>query len=359
MSGDLLTSPLSTGSVIEEKALLASTLTGAASFPTLLGVFQQIFKPLKLYCGNRVCSLLGFASVTVASYGASWAAIRAFRYAQEKDPRINLRSFEERELAVSTVGGILIFKVFGGRFKSVLPSHLLLPGAFATMCIPASLMRAYHPVARKLQELGRRYGCHSCGRRLGTKFVADHQPPSAIVRQSGQEIAQQFFPQCTRCSNLQGPVVAAYLKQSMSGVMSIVTHSSRLRLYHAFLPLPAAVIYLKECVSYANMVGVAEAYKDALTQLGAAAATSLSMKTAEENGGTSTEKAIGATVVKAVRKKDSSSDEAASSLLLSSEFPLVIAWRNIAQFLSSLHSPLAAFHLTLWSFIIVAALGTI
>ena len=187
--------------------------------------------------------------------------------------------------------------------QSVLPSHLLLPGAFATMCIPASLIHTYHPVVRKLQELGQRYSGHSCGRRLWTKFVADHQPPSAIVRQSGQEIVQQFFPQCTRCSNLQGSVVAAYLKQSMSGVMSIVTHSSRLRLYHVFLQLPAAVIYLKECVSYANMVGVAEAYKDAMTLLCAAAATSLSMKTAEENGGTFTEKAKEATVVKAVRKK--------------------------------------------------------
>jgi len=356
MSDDQLTSSLSAGSFIEEKALLASTLTGTVTFPTLLGVFQQAFKPLKLYCGTRVGSLVGFASVAVASYGASWAAIRAFHYVQNKDPRVSWRSFTEPELVVSTVGSILFFRALGGRFKSVLPSHLLLPGAFATMCIPASLTRASQPVVRKLQELGQRYGCHSCGRRLGTKFVADHQPPSVIVRQSGQEISQQFFPQCARCSSRQGAVASAYLKQGMNAAMSIMTHSSRLRLYHAFLPLPVAVIYLKECVFYMNMGAVAEAYKEALIQL-RVASTSSSGETAKDKGDALANDAATPAAVNTDGRKNSSSDEVAPSIL--NDFPLVMAWQHLARFLNSLHSPLAAYHLTLWTFIIIAAFGTI
>ena len=49
--------------------------------------------------------------------------------------------------------------------------------------------------------VGKKYGCHSWGKRWSTSFVGDHMPPNKLVRKGQQ---QRFYPQCTSCSNLQG-----------------------------------------------------------------------------------------------------------------------------------------------------------
>ena len=55
--------------------------------------------------------------------------------------------------------------------------------------------------------------------------------------------------------------------------------------------------------------------------------------------------------------------ESASDVWLDVEvalnFPLFIIWRRIVHFFDSFHDPLASFHMTLWAFTVVAALGTV
>lgn len=78
--------------------------------------------------------------------------------------------------------------------------------------------------------LGRAYGCHTCGNRGEAHYVPDHQPPTCIFtgepipcnrplcedenfqytcmnvgsRPSDYGRSQFLYPQCKRCSNLQG-----------------------------------------------------------------------------------------------------------------------------------------------------------
>ena len=58
---------------------------------------------------------------------------------------------------------------------------------------------------REVDRIGSEQGCHSCGATgsgtLLKRWVPDHQPPTALIRQ-GQ--AQRLYPQCISCSRRQG-----------------------------------------------------------------------------------------------------------------------------------------------------------
>lgn len=85
-----------------------------------------------------------------------------------------------------------------------------------------------------LAKLGRKFGCHTCGAtrveltRAGAaaksgllrgnvpSWVADHMPPVKYVnlrnqklwrRLTGCTVAQRFFPQCSKCSQVQSAAV--------------------------------------------------------------------------------------------------------------------------------------------------------
>jgi RHS repeat-associated protein len=65
--------------------------------------------------------------------------------------------------------------------------------------------RDFNEVERqKIDRLGNRDGCHTCGvREPGTKsrhYVPDHQPPTSVLRGG----SQRLFPQCLACSRDQG-----------------------------------------------------------------------------------------------------------------------------------------------------------
>ena len=334
--------------------LAVSAVVGGAVFPSLLGLAQLgLFKPLRVTCSKGVwASFVGGASICFAGSAATLAAVKASALV-----RLNVASGQDRqrlgggvdfatpEVLLSTVCGAIVFRALGGRFSSVLPSSLLKPGAFAQEWIPAKGVK-YATDHQKflIQRLGRRHGCHSCGRRRANiSFAADHQPPSKLVKVlegTGKEgesgCIQRFLPQCLQCSSKQGGVLANAgegLKRA-----SIVAHPFSLRPHHLFLPVPFGIACLKSHYSNAGhstdslpkpvkqSVGTADAVKEA--------------PTAADPGPT---------------LKGMFVDSSLSNLV--ADFPLLIVWNRIVGFLDSFKNPGDAYHLTLWFFIAIAALG--
>ena len=339
--------------------LLGSGVVGAVTFPTMLASSQlAVFKPLRLsYQPGLQSSLLGLASVTLASFGASLAALKTISVLQQHLPTPEKKlSLTYRHLFVSTGSGVVLFRALGGRFRSVLPSNLMRPGVFATEWIPA-LREAEHasPGEREIiQALGKKNGCHTCGTRTVEKFVADHQPPSRLLNNHRNPISepdplmQRFYPQCKKCSNVQGGILARQdVKDATTHAGAIRTHGSSLRLYHVFLPIPFLTAYLFGASSQRRAVGTAETSL-ASTGDGAKAQNS-------ENSE--------ATVAKKSSSISDKSDKEGTALRVWMDtplsFPLFIVWQEITRFIDSFTDPLISFHLTLWTFTIIAALGSI
>lgn len=65
----------------------------------------------------------------------------------------------------------------------------------------------------KLNRIGNKYGCHSCGAKSSGRknWIADHQPPTGIAR--GR--AQRLYPHCKKCSAKQGAQVKSYKKYKL------------------------------------------------------------------------------------------------------------------------------------------------
>lgn len=338
--------------------LLGSAVVGAAAFPSLLGFFQHaVFKPLRLSSNLKyTSSVLGCASVTLASYGASWVALRVIHLVRDKSPTTQKLSwsFVEPDVLLSTLGSVIIFRALGGKFSTTLPSHLLFPGAFAMEWIPA--LRSHQTKSEKeiVRAIGQKHGCHSCGQRKGVEFVTDHQPPSKTVGNDTSKVTidmtlQRLYPQCLKCSRMQGGMVAIG-KNHLRHRKAYVTHASNLRLRHAFLPLPLALFYTKEQISRQN--------REQFIVSAASADQPDKLMRSEEEMQKYKEK-------QEVEKQEVEKQGQGRRLVglldsdLLSGFPLLIIWQKVARFLESFPYQIDAFHLTLWSFCIIAALGTI
>lgn len=349
--------------------LAVSALAGGLAFPSALGLAQLgLFRPLRATCsqsGGRhsrvLASLLGGVSVCAAGCAATLAAVGATALVQSRraldepsrrrlprpprpgaDTATDGVSFGAPEVLLSTLCGAVVFRALGGRFSSVLPSSLTRPGAFAREGIPARGVQYATDSQRVfIQQLGRKHGCHSCGRRgSSVKFVADHQPPSKLVEKSGQvgTIAQRFFPQCGRCANRQGGILASKAGKTVSK-LSIVVHPFALRLYHLFLPVPFGVAFVKSQYSSGK-----EDSTEPVLLVRQDQAVAAADKNCETASSRSPLKGIFA-------------DSNLTNLV--TDFPLLIIWNRIVGFLDSFDNPGDAFHLTLWFFVTVAALGTI
>ena len=227
---------------VSYSALTFGSLAGVVAFPvTLAGLQRFVFKPLRFTSSMSVplaSSLLGAGAVCAGSALASLSVASVASLLTQHE-------MNAKDMYISTAGGVFVFKVFGGRFRSVLPSHLFRPGSFAASSLPARgtcYAQAHEKDAINL--LGKQNGCHTCGRKSGD-FVADHQPPNSLSI-PGQ--AQRFYPQCRPCSNLQGSLLSRITGRSrrrLSSSQAVVTHCSTLRLYHLFLPVPLILPLLK------------------------------------------------------------------------------------------------------------------
>lgn len=321
---------ISLDSHLTANELAVSALAGGVTFPSVLGLAQLgLFRPLRATCSTGVlASLLGGASVCAAGCAATVVAVGATALARSRvDPSHHPSSagvsFAGPDLVLSTLCGAVVFRALGGRFSSVLPSSLMRPGAFAREWIPArGVQYATDNQKVLIQELGRKHGCHSCGRRGGSaKFVADHQPPSKLVDKSASTgkagelgIAQRFFPHCGQCASRQGGTLGSKTGKALSK-LSIVVHPFSLRLYHLFLPVPFGVAFVKSQYSSGSHDSV-----QAVLPVGQEKAVTVADQSSEMAAPTTTLKGIFA-------------DSNLTNLV--TDFPLLIIWNRIVGFLDS------------------------
>ena len=347
-----MSSSLPIPSSLTRSELLATSFGGALVFPAVLGLGQlAVFKPLRLTHSSPLASVCGCVSVLVAGYVASTTAVKVLSLSSRRWHKISPSpgssrgtvEFGVQELMASTVASAILFRAFSGRFSSVLPSHLLKPGAFAREWIPSGSTQATEKQRHIIHELGKSHGCHSCGTRGVKKFHADHQPPTKIHNNSPDSgITQRLYPQCRRCSSLQGALLSQG-NGSQSRWSAIRTHPLSLRAFHLFLPIPLAIAYLKSGSTTAmqsnrNIISSIVVEEKQITSK--ATQTAADVQTAQSS--------------------------TLHSLLTESnlpglirDFPLLIIWNRIVYFLDSFHNPGDAFHITLLAFAVVAALGTV
>jgi hypothetical protein len=334
--------------------------------------------------------------------GASLASLKTLAVVNEYFSPSDVRlSLNRRDILLSTASGVVLFRAWGGRFGAVLPSNLMRPGAFAAEWIPALReSEAASPKEREvIKVLGQRYGCHSCGEKKGVDFVADHQPPSRLLgnhRNGGAKaprsnpLLQRFYPQCMRCSRTQGGVLGGGNGNSLTHPKAIMTHSTSFQPHHIFLPLPFFIAYLTETGKGLRKQIIPDDLEAREIPSGERTKPLSAVKSSGKE-----EKAEAAEMARTVQAKDANSPqdkvkqkpkakEKASPKVKSAkveaeventeqktadnswldmdvalDFPLLIVWRKLMLFLDSFANPLTSFHITLWMFTIIAAMGTV
>ena len=153
-------------------AVLPSTL-GGITFPLCLGVLQKgLFRPLRITSNLRIIgSICGGISVIIAGTTASIVflssvlLLKEIKLSSVKTLTQKLHSLmpnktiaiavSSKDIPVCGVTSLVVFKLLGGRVRSVLPSNLMHPGAFARRSIPAKGKKyASDGVKNKLALLG-------------------------------------------------------------------------------------------------------------------------------------------------------------------------------------------------------------
>ena len=187
----------------------AATVSGTCAFMTTAGLAQALQLRLGVHTGTSVLglrvlpSLLGACTVAVASVAsveaAAWAAAAAAAAAVgERVPLRRARATHGSTHASSVLLGYACFLALRGRFWALSPSSLSTLGAFANTkkgSLPATLAYATSAKRAEIQQLGRRFGCHTCGARPWPlwgrpqlRYNADHMPPLAEVKVMNKEL---------------------------------------------------------------------------------------------------------------------------------------------------------------------------
>jgi len=234
---------------------------GCVAFGSTLAVSTAAQKIVGVSTGtNLVPSVLGFATVCGASLVSEQAAIlthelrkdprkRSFRYVQKKirkqfletssnvvESSSQLRGGNNQkfrlpmhEIRVCLLG-LLAFKGLGGRFWAISPSSYTHLGSFSRWSIPCTENYANAKERIMIEQMGRKWGCHTCGSRMffssakspstgkTYRFVGDHMPPKSVAehmnnrwfRRKGlwPKVRFRFYPQCAPCSNVQGSILS-------------------------------------------------------------------------------------------------------------------------------------------------------
>jgi Zn finger protein HypA/HybF involved in hydrogenase expression len=175
----------------------------AAALVTYRGVLYLAGRISPIPAQHRFAAWIGSAAVIIASSSA--AAII---------------SLKDENIALSGLVGLFWFRLVGGNPKIVLPADLCAKGPFAKDAV-AVVRDASVNAAQKLnvQKIGRKFGCHSCGRFLRfweKRFIADHIPPTKLkAKYEGVDSfhVQKLYPHCPTCATRQGNAVATGKKR--------------------------------------------------------------------------------------------------------------------------------------------------
>lgn len=166
----------------------ARTLTLSLSlFPPPL---QLTCYGLRLSCATPLlASAAGCLGVGVASALAGQASLGARHAMADRATRAlgppphapPPPLWRRRDVLLDAAMGVALFKAMGGRYRALLPSDLVRPGACAVESLPAPGANYAQGASKgELIRLFRRDGCHHCGSRKG-RVVGDHIPPNKEV----------------------------------------------------------------------------------------------------------------------------------------------------------------------------------
>ena len=237
--------------------LVLPGLCGMIAFPTTIGLFHHIlWKRLHIAAHSPYSGFCGLITVCVSSYASNYSVKKCFS--------LQYDLISQKDVWIGTFISVAQFFILAQSFRVVLPSHLLHVGAFAKQGILLKPKLHYPPVTQsqrhKIQELGYRYGCHTCGKRylkvvnkvknsyfmnvftkppyIKVDYVGDHQPPKALVNRLNKDaIVESFlFPQCKPCSWKQASRVRMANNSLENASNTLVTHSFRFRFWKVFVP---------------------------------------------------------------------------------------------------------------------------
>jgi hypothetical protein len=177
--------------------------------------FQAACFAARLSCATPlIAPTFGALGVALSSALAGQASLRVRRAtrADGRDPPP--RMWRKADVVCDAVMGVVLFRAMGGRYRALLPSDLVKPGACAVESLPAPGSQYATDVAKgELARLMRRWvagvgwvegwagfparrpraptrappppsppsdGCHHCGSRHG-RVIGDHIPPNKVV----------------------------------------------------------------------------------------------------------------------------------------------------------------------------------
>ncbi|KAI5054795.1 hypothetical protein GOP47_0029940 [Adiantum capillus-veneris] len=178
------------------------------------GYFEQVLVPVgaaTTYClslqaaqvAGRAChvscatlrwsSVLGCLAVSSSSLAAGQVAFAAQKYLKQGPGRPKDFMIPKEDAAFAMIVGLTAFKIFGGRFCNLMPSHVCHPGALANISIRATGPKLASSVqGQKICKAFLKDGCHHCGSRSG-QSISDHIPPNMIMKALRQQRKRGFW----------------------------------------------------------------------------------------------------------------------------------------------------------------------
>ncbi|GAB4821650.1 hypothetical protein N2152v2_008696 [Parachlorella kessleri] len=155
---------------------------------------------------------VGFASALAGQAGIKW---RQFTVEGRNPLQEPLRGVRLQDMLVDAALGIALYKVMGGRFRSVMPSDLTKVGAIARESLPAAgveyaseanrreLLRMYRTAAITVARDG---AYVAAGRTSLVRLPVVKQAAEALGIPTGPP-RQRYFPQCISCSQKQSAAI--------------------------------------------------------------------------------------------------------------------------------------------------------
>lgn len=264
MSKEKIRNPIKRSHLI---SISSGATVGCLIYVAQIRAYQYMFKMCRIHSGLPiVSSVLGgvvlstaFVQSTVTMVNVTNFVHRKVKKDSEKDMPLFHTSYET--LICSAVVNLGIYKQgYKQNLRTVLPSHILLPGSFAVEYLALTSTHVTKHKKQIVQELGHKYGCHHCGGKA-QRYIADHIPSTRYLSEfsnlarlkswhrsflqllfkrdvlSTQIHPQVLFPQCRPCSHSQGGFVSQqrpFLK-SLQGKGGIVMHKMRPHYYFMFM----------------------------------------------------------------------------------------------------------------------------
>ncbi|BDA44783.1 hypothetical protein COCOBI_06-2610 [Coccomyxa sp. Obi] len=220
---------------------LGHALVSAGAFTVGLGMTQAAGLALRISCATPILGpALGLTGIGFSSVLAGEASRRFGSHLKGETRRHRSAQAVAQDAALDAIMGITLFKLMGGRFRNLMPSSLLHPGACAVESLPAPGSEYASQMAKgELRRLFKRDGCHHCGRRNG-RVIGDHIPPNKLMHGSGG--TQKAIQQITASLGFTQPSAKAPLGRLSGKIGQLLMGKSRARLAG-----PARQRYFPQC----------------------------------------------------------------------------------------------------------------